>query len=119
MASLQDANSAEAVSEDEECRLEFANDKLLRQSNDPQRLNNLVFSDEAHFSLDGTVNRHNFRYWSDTNPNWMQKQPLHSPRTTVWVAIGILTGIIGPFFFDDNLNKDSYLAMLQDFFGLL
>ena len=88
--------------EDEECHLEFANDELLCQIDDPQRLNNLVFSDEAHFSMDRTVNRHNFRYWSNTNPHWICELPLHSPRTTAWAAIGISTGIIDPFFFDEN-----------------
>jgi len=102
--------------EDKECRLDFANDELFRLRNDPNRLNNLVFSDECHFSLDATVNRHNCRYWSETNPNWFIEKPLHSPRTTVWAAIGIRTGIIGPFFFDDNVNKENYLAMLQNSF---
>ena len=100
------------------CRLEFANDELLRLSNDPERLNNLVFSDECHFTLDATVNRHNCRCWSGTNSNCFIEKLLHSPRITVWAAIGIGTGIIGPFFYDENVNKENYLAVLQDYFWL-
>lgn len=66
-------------------------------AHNPGYVNHLLFSDEAHFSLHGGVNLHNFRYWSDVNPQWFREEPLHSPRLTVWAAIGH-PGLIGPIF---------------------
>jgi hypothetical protein len=78
-------------------------------------LNNLLFSDEAHFHVNGTVNRQNFRYWSSSNPSFYAEEPLHSPRVTVWAAIGC-QGVIGPVFVDGNITGASYLALLQQQF---
>lgn len=101
--------------EDKENRLEFAQDEIERISINPNHLPNLLFSDEAHFHLDGGVNRHNHRYWAAENPHWFVEESLHSPRTTVWAAIGE-RGVIGPFFFDETINSERYLAMLQTHF---
>ena len=83
--------------EDKPNRVEFARDELQRIEQDPNHLVLLAFSDEAHFHLDEGVNRHNFHYWLEENPNWIQVKGLHYPRTTVWAAIWE-GGIIGPFF---------------------
>ncbi len=101
--------------EDKANRLEFARDELARIEADPMHLTLMCFSDEAHFHLDGGVNRHNHRYWSDMNPQWVTEQGLHSPRTTVWAAIW-QGGIYGPFFFDENVNSERYLALLREQF---
>lgn len=80
----------------------------------------LFTSDEAHFHLDGFVNKQNFRYWGPENPRETHERPLHSPRVTVWCAVGEKT-VIGPYFFEENgvtvtVNSERYLAMLNDFF---
>jgi hypothetical protein len=103
--------------EDREDRMTFARDELERIEDDPDHLPNLFFSDEAHFHLHGGVNWHNFRYWSDENPDWYSENPLHSPRTTVWAAMGEM-GIIGPIFFEGNVKGASYLQVLQNEFWL-
>lgn len=97
--------------EDKHNRMMFAADELERIANDPEHLEYLFFSDEAHFHLNGGVNRHNCRYWSDDNPGWYAESPLHSPRVTVWAAIS-LRGTIGPFFFEGNVTGQSYLQLL-------
>ncbi|KAJ4425331.1 hypothetical protein ANN_28251 [Periplaneta americana] len=38
-------------------------------------------SDEAHFELSGSVNKHNVRYWSARQ---LQMKPLHSQKVAVW-----------------------------------
>ena len=43
----------------------------------------LIMSDEAHFHLNGTVNKQNFRYWASENPHELHQRPLHSPKVTV------------------------------------
>ena len=34
----------------------------------------IVFSDKAHFWLNGCVNKHNFRFWSEDQPEELQKR---------------------------------------------
>ncbi|KAG8267354.1 hypothetical protein J6590_053805 [Homalodisca vitripennis] len=51
-------------------------------------LNNIVFSDEATFMLNGNVNQHNCRYWSNINPHWMKKQHTQHPeKFNEWLGI--------------------------------
>lgn len=40
---------------------------------------NILFSDEAHFHLNGHVNKQNWNYWSATNPKQKHQTPLNSP----------------------------------------
>lgn len=101
--------------QDRQRRVVHANLQLALMEGKPDFLDSLLFSDEAHFHLHGNVNRHNFRYWSKSNPGWCREEPLHSPRVTVWAAIGC-HGIIGPFFFESNINGTNYLEMLQQRF---
>lgn len=58
----------------------------------------MLMSDEAHFHLNGSVNKQNLRYWAPENPCNFHEKPLHSPKVTVWCAVGHL-GIIRPYFF--------------------
>ena len=56
-----------------------------------------ICSDEAHFHLSGMVNKKNFRYWSQNNPRELHQRPLHSPKVTVWCAMGSF-GVWDPTF---------------------
>ncbi|GFU14676.1 hypothetical protein TNCV_746631 [Trichonephila clavipes] len=58
----------------------------------------ILFSDEAHFWLNGYVNKQNCRIWSEANPQVYVETPLHPEKLTVWCALGA-GGIIGPYFF--------------------
>ena len=60
-----------------------------------------ICSDEAHFHLSGMVNKQNFRYWSQNNPRELHQRPLHSPKFTVWCAMGSF-GVWGPHFFEEE-----------------
>ncbi|GFX47212.1 uncharacterized protein TNCV_2747881 [Trichonephila clavipes] len=46
----------------------------------------ILFSDEAHFWLNGYVNKQNCRIWSEANPQVYVEAPLH-PELTVWCAL--------------------------------
>ena len=96
-------------------RMAFADEMLDKILHSQDFLQHLMFSDEAHFHIHGGVNTHNCRYWYTENPHWTAEKPLHSPRTTVWAAIWD-GGIIGPVFFDTNVNGDNYLNLLQSEF---
>lgn len=58
----------------------------------------LLLTDEVHFRFSGTVNKQNFRYWSQNNLQELHQRPVHSPKVTVWCAI-FEFGVWGPYFF--------------------
>ena len=58
----------ELYEEDMQDRLEMCK-TLIPMLEDKQIQQNLFFSNEATFYLNGLVNKHNVRYWSDTNPH--------------------------------------------------
>uniref|UniRef100_A0A914PQU3 DUF4817 domain-containing protein n=1 Tax=Panagrolaimus davidi TaxID=227884 RepID=A0A914PQU3_9BILA len=96
-------------------RVTFAQNQLDLLAAEPNFFQRIDWSDEAHFHLDGGVNKQDFRYWSTENPHWHRSQALYPPRVTVWAAIGS-SGIIGPYFFEGNVNGDNYLHMLRNFY---
>ncbi|GFV84352.1 uncharacterized protein TNCV_2044001 [Trichonephila clavipes] len=79
------------------------------------------FSDEAHFWLNGYVNKQNCRIWSEANPQVYVEAPLHPEKLTVWCALWA-GEIIGPYFFKNDeghnvtVNGDRYRAMITNFF---
>ncbi|GFV93908.1 DUF4817 domain-containing protein [Trichonephila clavipes] len=81
----------------------------------------ILFSDEAHFWLNGYVNKQNCHIWSEANPQVYVETPLHSEKLTVWCA-SWAGGIIGPYFFKNDeghnvaVNGDRYRAMITNFF---
>ncbi|GFU34572.1 hypothetical protein TNCV_1993031 [Trichonephila clavipes] len=82
-----------------------------------------VTGDEAHFWLNGYVNKQNCRIWSEANPQVYVETPLHPEKLTVWCALWA-GGIIGPYFFKNDeghnvkVNGDRYRAMITNFFIL-
>ncbi|GFY03701.1 transposase [Trichonephila clavipes] len=81
----------------------------------------ILFSDEAHFWLNGYVNKQNCRIRSEANPQVYVEKPLHPETLTVWCALWA-GGIIGPYFFKNDeghnvpVNGDRYRAMITNFF---
>ncbi len=74
----------------------------------------ILFTDEASFSLNGEVNRHNCRYWAQENPHWYRAgHTQHPQRLNVWAGI-IGNFIIGPFVINGNLNGAMYNDMLNN-----
>ncbi|GFU67142.1 hypothetical protein TNCV_3675561 [Trichonephila clavipes] len=61
----------------------------------------ILFSDEAHFWLNGYVNKQNCRIWSEANPQVYVETPLHPEKLTVWCALWA-GGFIGPYFFKND-----------------
>ncbi|GFW81127.1 hypothetical protein TNCV_4804951 [Trichonephila clavipes] len=74
----------------------------------------ILFSDEAHFWLNGYVNKQNCRIWSEANPQVYVETPLHPEKLTVY-------GLVESFFKNDDghnvtVNGDRYRAMITNFF---
>ncbi|GFU70680.1 uncharacterized protein TNCV_4657401 [Trichonephila clavipes] len=47
----------------------------------------ILFSDEAHFWLNGYVNKQNCRIWSEANPQVYVETRLYPEKLTVWCAL--------------------------------
>ncbi|GFW28276.1 mariner transposase [Trichonephila clavipes] len=47
----------------------------------------ILFSNEAHFWLNGYVNKQNCRIWSEANPQVYVETTLHPEKLTVWCAL--------------------------------
>ncbi|GFU99910.1 transposable element Tc3 transposase [Trichonephila clavipes] len=70
----------------------------------------ILFSDEAHFWLNGYVNKQNCRIWSEANPQVYVETPLHPEKLTVWCALWAARAII-------DLLKDTFGDRLISRFG--
>jgi hypothetical protein len=53
----------------------------------PDTFDCLWFSDEAHFHLDGLVNKQNMKFWASENPQRVMKTPPHPAKCVMWYAI--------------------------------
>lgn len=79
------------------CR--WAQEQIVR---DRQFFNRVMFSDEATFKNDRTINRHNCHYYSRTQPYYVREID-YQHRWSLNVWCGILDGqLIGPHFFEGN-----------------
>ncbi|GFW46030.1 hypothetical protein TNCV_3276481 [Trichonephila clavipes] len=47
----------------------------------------ILFSDEAHFWLNGYVKKQKCRIWSEANPQVYVETPLHPEKLTIWCAL--------------------------------
>jgi len=72
---------------DHATRLEFCERVLEEMENGQFPLNQILFTDEAHFYLHGDVNNQNMRYWSEENPRIIQEKPLHSSKIVLNIRV--------------------------------
>ncbi len=93
--------------------LQFAEEFGAQLAEKPSMLNEIWFTDECHFWLNGFVNKQNMRLWSDENPHAIHEAQLHPEKITVWVAISA-HGIIGPVFLRETVNAENYCALLEN-----
>lgn len=100
--------------EDYDRRLDHCHWMRNMLAEDHNFLCRILWTDEATFCSDGSVNRHNMHYWSATNPHWM-REVQHQGRWSVNVWCGILgSRIIGPYIFEQALNGERYLQFLEN-----
>ena len=99
----------------------FVNWAEQELENDSDFYRKIIFSDEAHFWLNGFVNKQNMRYWSDSNPHVLHESSLHPEKITVWC--GLWAGdVIGPYFFRDDQDRhvtvsgNRYRSMITEYF---
>jgi hypothetical protein len=96
-------------------RMDFCEQYQTMVDDDETFQDRIIWSDEASFKLNGHINRHNCVYWDATNPHVITEREVNSPGVIVWDAIWS-EGVIGPLFFEDTCDGQSYLTMLNDQF---
>lgn len=108
---------------DFQLRLNFANEYLIRYDEDDSFPLQILWTDEAHFTLSGSVNSKNCVHWAEKNPHEIFASPLHEAKVTVWCGI---TGsfVIGPYFFEEvtpkglktcSITSQRYETMLNNY----
>lgn len=101
-------------------RLAYANFVINLAQNEVNFWRKIIMSDEAHFLLNGSVNKHNSRYYATENPQIIHEEPLHDEKVTVWCGV-CAGGIIGPYFFENSrgkaisINTERYCDMIRNF----
>lgn len=98
--------------DDYDRRLEFCEWFIGCQEDDNQFYRSILWSDEATFKLNGTINRHNSVYWATENPHVTIHQELNAPGVSVWAGIHA-GGLVGPYFFDATVTAETYLELLE------
>ena len=90
---------------------------LLNKFEENDFLGKIIIGDEAAFQMNGSVNTHNVREYSPRgqHPNFNYAIPESREKVTVWAALCGNGCILGPHFFDANMNADRYLNMINDF----
>ena len=79
-------------------RRRFVNWSLQKLDENPEFSKFLIFNDEAHFQMDGYVNKQNCRYWSDENPQELQEATQYPEKVTIWCGFW-WGGVISSYFF--------------------
>ena len=75
-------------------------------------LDDVLWSDEVYFSMDGMVNRHNCIIWAAENPRKVVTTSLHPAKLCVWMAFSA-NYKLKAFFFENTVDQDNYTNMLQ------
>lgn len=105
---------------DHQKRRQFVDWVLRNSQEDENFAMNIIFSDEAHFQLNGFVNKQNCRIWGSENPRMIKEREMYPQRVTVWCGFWS-GGVIGPYFFEDQegqavtVNGDRYRKMIREF----
>ena len=100
--------------DDPDRRVEFCANMMARCNADNHFVDRIIFSDEATFTLKGTVNKQNCRYWAPQNPHWMMEAHTQYPeKVNVWAGI-VVDSVLEQCFIDRNLTGEKYLELLMD-----
>lgn len=95
-------------------RADFANQILTMIDNEGFDVGCIWFTDEAHFHLNGFMNKQNWRFWGSKNPHLCEAKLLHSPKVTVSTVVSS-RGIICPF----SCEKWSLVDVMLQFWNNL
>uniref|UniRef100_A0A8D9AAQ2 Histone-lysine N-methyltransferase SETMAR n=1 Tax=Cacopsylla melanoneura TaxID=428564 RepID=A0A8D9AAQ2_9HEMI len=103
-----------ALNEDDpDRRVQFCDQMLGMIQENNNIVEQICFSDESTFFLNGSLHRHNCRYWSTENNHVTRVNHTQYPvKINVWAGI-LGDHIVGPFFIEENLTGNLYLELLE------
>ena len=110
------------TTQDQRARVAMCNWFNDKMEEDEDWIDNVWFSDEAHFHLDGQFNSKNCVFWGTQPPQEVLQRPLHSSKVTGWCAMNSKT-IIGPYWFEDadgrtvTVNQENYRTVIRKFYA--
>lgn len=90
---------------------------FLNQCHNPRFMPNIIIGDEAIFQMNGEVNTQNVRCYAPRgHPPEDNKYEKSNSREKfhVWIGLCGNGAIVGPHFFDRNVNGRTYLDMLNE-----
>lgn len=90
-------------------RLQAADSFLTAFDNDPNLLDNIWFTDEAHFELVPALNKQNNRFWAPEQPYETIETELHPAKTTAWGAISARGNFSPTEFFERFISLKIFL----------
>lgn len=97
-----------------EARLNFCQNMVNNININQNYLHNILFTDQATFVTSAMYNRKNTHFWASENPRAI-REIKRSGRQSLHVWCGILNGrVIGPIFFEQNLNGQRYLELITE-----
>ncbi|GFT26267.1 t-complex protein 1 subunit delta [Nephila pilipes] len=96
-------------------RSEFAQLMLEKLQTGEIDVKKIWFSDVAYFTLDGCLNKQNYRYWGREKLEITVVRSLHPKKFLVWCAISS-HGVFGPIFIDETLSAANYRKFLDEEF---
>jgi hypothetical protein len=76
----------------------------------------IVYSDEATFRTDGSVNRWNCRLWDyERPPDFVTEASQSAKQTTVWAGVS-KDHLFGPYFFPSTITGEAYRDVISEIF---
>lgn len=94
-------------------RLNFANWFLQKNA---RFVEDIVIGDEAAFHLNGRVNNYNIRQYAPRNnpPNFNFDVRMCREKVSVWMGMCGNGRLVGPIFYENIMNGDRYLNIIQE-----
>jgi hypothetical protein len=95
-------------------RVAFVSDMLQKCDEELEFLNSILFSDEATFHINGSVNRHNCQIWGSENPHIVKEHVQDIPKVNI--CCGLMRNRISDHF--SSPNKQSLamsMSMLENY----
>lgn len=97
-------------------RLQFCR-RFCNNFHNPRFVHNVVIGDECSFGMNGSVSTQNVRMYAPKGqpPDFYFEKNSDRRKVNVWAAVCGNHSVIGPYFFDGNVNGREYLNMLNNF----